>query len=169
LRWLDSTLGMNDTVVAPYTPLEISGQTVKCLGRQVAFGDDGLPNSIKTGTSIADRLREVLAGPIWFVVETEKGLLPVFWKKPTFSKQTEGAVIWETAGTADGLVMNCRATMEFDGHIGYEMTLHASKPMSVKNIRLEIPYRRDAAVYQAGMGSRGGYRSPTFTSTWSNG
>ncbi|MEI7899386.1 MAG: glycoside hydrolase domain-containing protein, partial [bacterium] len=163
LRWLDSTLGIDDGVVPPYTPLKVSRRTVKCLDRQVEFGADGLPASIKAGA------KEILAEPIRFVIETAQGRLPVAWNPPAIIKKTAGTVVWQAVGAAEGLSLNCRATMEFDGHIGYEIKLVADRPLSVKDIRLEIPYRKDAAAYQAGMGCRGGYRSQAYSFRWPNG
>ena len=67
LRWLDSTVGIDDEVTAPYTSLRVEGPHLSCLGRKVRLGDGGLPESIRCGE------REILAGPITFVVETEQG------------------------------------------------------------------------------------------------
>ena len=39
LRWLDSTIAMDDEVVAPYTPLKLNDRTLRCLGREVRFGE----------------------------------------------------------------------------------------------------------------------------------
>ena len=38
LRWLDSTLAQDHDVVKPFTPLEVKGRTIKCLGREVELG-----------------------------------------------------------------------------------------------------------------------------------
>ncbi|MBZ5562567.1 MAG: DUF6067 family protein, partial [Acidobacteriia bacterium] len=46
LRWLDSTVGIDDEVTAPYTAMSINGPTVGCRGRQVRFAASGLPDSI---------------------------------------------------------------------------------------------------------------------------
>ena len=43
LRWLDSTLGLDDEVIPPFTPLEVRGDTTRCLGREVTFDHTGLP------------------------------------------------------------------------------------------------------------------------------
>jgi len=58
LRWLNSRIGEDDDLVAPYTPLTLKGNAIDCLGRQVALGSNGLPESIKAGDT------EVLALPI---------------------------------------------------------------------------------------------------------
>jgi len=42
LRWLDSTIGLDDEVTAPYTPLRVRGPAAGCLGREVRFGGTGL-------------------------------------------------------------------------------------------------------------------------------
>ncbi|MBK6782147.1 MAG: hypothetical protein IPG75_21860 [Gemmatimonadetes bacterium] len=48
LRWLNSQLAADDSVVAPYTPLVVRGRTVALLGRELTFGADGLPASIRS-------------------------------------------------------------------------------------------------------------------------
>ena len=37
LRWLNSTIAIDDEVFGPYTPVGIDGQTVKVLGRRGTF------------------------------------------------------------------------------------------------------------------------------------
>ncbi|MFO1524254.1 MAG: DUF6067 family protein, partial [Kiritimatiellia bacterium] len=81
LRWLDSTLGADDDLVAPYTPLVVEGRMIRCLGRSVELGDDGLPVSIKAGTA------ELLAGPVRFPGAAPGGL--------RFTRQAPGVVEWE--------------------------------------------------------------------------
>jgi len=43
LRWLDSTIAIDDEVVAPFTPLEVDGKRIGCLGRTVTLGKNGFP------------------------------------------------------------------------------------------------------------------------------
>ena len=67
LRWLNSTIGIDDQVTDPYTPLEVDGRTVRCLGRSVRFAETGLPESIRGGDL------QLLAAPVRIVVETDQG------------------------------------------------------------------------------------------------
>jgi hypothetical protein len=46
LRWLNSRIGFDDEVIAPYTPLVMKGRTIGCLGREVELSSLGLPASI---------------------------------------------------------------------------------------------------------------------------
>jgi hypothetical protein len=41
LKWLNSTIGLDEDVTEPYTPLKVDGRTVRCLGRQVRWDDGG--------------------------------------------------------------------------------------------------------------------------------
>ncbi len=42
LRWLDSTIGLDDEVCAPFKPVEFDGRTVRILGRTARLADGGL-------------------------------------------------------------------------------------------------------------------------------
>ena len=171
LRWLDSTVGLDDEVAAPYTPLRVRGRSARCLGREVRFGDAGLPESIRsffpmTVDAVDAEPREVLAAPVTFVAETADG--PVAWasKRSKMIKQAKGVLVRETQSQGGPLALGCRTTMEFDGYINVELTVKATEAADAKDIRLEIPIRRDVARYLIGMGKTGGYRPKQWKWKW---
>jgi hypothetical protein len=59
-----------------------------------------------------------------------------------------------------------RATMEFDGFVGYELSLRAERETFVDDIALHIPLRRDIATYMMGMSHRGGKRPAHHDWVW---
>jgi len=160
LKWLDSTIGLDDEVVAPYTPLEVRGTSVACLGREVTFGPSGLPESIRSGR------REILAKPMAMVVETGQG--PVAWTggAATVTKTAPGAALVESHSAGSRFQMDCRAKMEADGYVNVRVTLKAQQALDVRDIRLEIPYRRDVATYMMGLCRKGGYRPREWKWAW---
>ncbi len=171
LRWLNSTIAADDGLVAPYTPLEVEGNSVKCLGREVVFGKNGFPEKIKSYfspgvTSIRDESREILAAPMKFVVETNSGTSN--WGNPSFKmvKQKEGAVAWTLKSEMPGFTMSGDVQMEFDGNIDYKLILTATKDMAVKDIRLEVPLKQEATKYMMGLGEKGGYRPASYRWKW---
>lgn len=171
LRWLNSTLAADDDIVAPYTALERKGNTVKCLGREVVFGANGFPESIKSYfseslTKIQETGREMLVSPVKFVVETAEKAEE--WESPSFKiiKEKEGAIAWEIKNEMPGLQLEGTAQMEFDGNIDYKLVITATKDISVKDIRLEIPLKKDAAKYMMGLGERGGFRAANVSWKW---
>lgn len=161
LRWLNSMIGLEDEVVAPYTPLETFMDYVKCLGRRISFARSGLPESIKSND------QELLAKPVNFVVETDSG--PVRWSSTsntTVAESTPAYLERESGNWAGGLKWSCVSSTEFDGYMNYRIRLSSKSEVRVKDIRLEIPFRRDAATYMMGLGRKGGYRPQEWKWTW---
>ena len=160
LRWLDSTAGLAEEVTAPYTPLAVEASTVKCLGREVTFGPGALPESIRAGKD------ELLARPVAFVVETGGRSVTFRFDKLRVVKRTPATVVLESAGKAGVLTLACRAKMEFDGYINFQLALKADRDVDLKDCRLEIPIRRAFATYMMGMGCKGGRRPERWRWKW---
>jgi len=172
LRWLNSTVAMDDEIVTPFTPLKVSGTSVSCLGRTVQLGENGLPEQITSFftaevTHIGKTGRELLASPIQLSIDTPENIIRS-WKARgiTITKKKSGAVSWSSVSTAGVFTMMCEAQMEFDGFIEYRLKLTASQKTNVKDIRLEIPLVEYVARYMMGLGLKGGYRPPEHTWKW---
>ena len=172
LRWLDSTLASDDEIVAPYTPVEVHDNTVSVLGRAVVIGRDGLPEHIQSRftqemTSIGEKSRDVLTGPVRLVVEGAGAALPAWTTSGVrFLKRAAGSVSWESDGSSGPLSVKTRAQMEFDGNLEFEVEVRASQSTSLKDIRLEIPLAKDVAKFMMGMGVKGGRRPASFEWKW---
>lgn len=161
LRWLNSTIGIDDTVTAPYTPLKSGGSSVRCLGREIRFAGTGLPSSIKSGQ------REILARPAELVVETANGTAG--WKPALTARildDTAAQLIRESSARSDMFSLQCISKTDFDGYTNFRLTLEARRDADLKDIRLEIPIRKDVAVYMMGLGRKGGYRPSEWKWTW---
>lgn len=159
LRWLDSTIGLDDEVVAPYTPMKVRDRTVSCLGREVKLADTGLPGSIKSGGL------EILARPMTFVVETTKGIVKFKGGKPEISVG-KGSVTWEAESSGGDLTLICQAKMEFDGYTNFRVSVRSEGWIGVKDVRLEIPIKREVATYMMGLGREGGFRPEKWQWVW---
>lgn len=161
LRWLNSTIGLDDSVPAPYTPLKAGLDRVKCLGREIRFGRTGLPASIKSGE------REILARPAELIVESADGIAK--WNAASTAPVVNGSkaeFIRESAGRNDLFSLKCITKTDFDGYTNFRLLLEAKRNVDLKDIRLEVPIRKDAAVYMMGLGRKGGYRPSEWKWTW---
>ncbi len=74
LRWLNSTMAVDDDLVKPYTPVTVTGRTVGVLGRTVTLNALGFPDQIESRfaiemTHLAEQGRKVLTGPVALVVQ----------------------------------------------------------------------------------------------------
>ncbi|HGJ66281.1 TPA: hypothetical protein ENS27_13020 [bacterium] len=154
LRWLNSKIGIDDEIVAPYTPLKINGKTIECLGRKVTLSDNGLPNSILVEEN------EILASPISMNINN------LSENKISLIKETSGTVIWESKSKNEKFEMECQTKMEFDGFVNFHIKLNALQDIDVDDIYLDIPIKREIATYMMGMGFKGGYRPKEWNWVW---
>ncbi len=160
LRWLDSNVAVDDEVTNPYTPLKVHGRTVSCLGREVQFAANGFPESIQSNG------KEILARPASLVVVTPKG--EIHWAVGTTDilSSSAGATTRQTKMTYGDLTLVCQSRMEFDGYIDYRATLTAHDRISVDDICLEIPLRKEIGTYMMGLGRKGGYCPKDWKWVW---
>ncbi len=161
LRWLDSTLGIDDDVVPPYTPLALDGQTLQCLGRDVTLNALGLPSSIRAGSE------EVLRKDIALVLDTQDGPVSLTPTAHVWTEQVPGRVSWVARGKTSAVDVTCAATMEFDGHINFKLTVTAQEETAFTDLRLELPITPYASAYFMGAGRGGGTRPASYDWDWS--
>ncbi len=171
LRWLNSTIALNDDVISPYAPMRIEDRTISCLGRDVVIGPMGLPSAIRSFfnpeiTGISSKPSEILDGPIRLVVESSQDVLAWHQKQTRILNAASGAVTWESSGKAGPVDLDIKARMEFNGHIDFKIRLTSRESINIRDIRLEVPVSMNAAKYIMGMGIKGGIRADEFHWKW---
>ena len=172
LRWLNSGLAFDDELVPPYTAIKRKGDVLSCLGREVGLDQMGFPRNIKSFYSIemthfSNEPINLLAAPLKFVVEDEKGLPLIFKsKKLIYTKEKPGTIAWSNTLNNAFVKMNILAQLEFDGCMEYQVTLTALKDGTFNDVKLQIPYSAEVAQYLMGMGQKGGARPDSFTWKW---
>lgn len=173
LTWLNSTLAANDEVIAPYTPIEVSGHTLSILGRKLEIGANGLPKQITTYFSPYMTKLDNVGKPLLsagFDFEVSRNNKTDFrWthaKSVEIKKESGGVASWTTTSTTDGLTLEVTGRLEFDGFVTYSMKLTAQHDIRLGNTRMRIPIRKPFAKYMLGLGQRGGIRPNQFNWTW---
>lgn len=78
LRWLNSTLAQDDSVVRPFTPISVNGTKLGLLGRDIVLNGDGLPRQIisrfnERMTGLTDVRTALLARPMMITVQDSEG------------------------------------------------------------------------------------------------
>ncbi len=160
LKWLNSTLGLDEDVVPPFTPLESSGNRAKCLGREVLFDAGGLPQQIRCLD------KDLLAAPVAFEVETPEGFVPFSPRETKTLRNAPGLLERMYESTSSGMQRSVQCIMEADGCLAYTAVLKAESPLLLKDIRLAIPLKRARAAYLMGFGQRGGFRKEDLHWKW---
>jgi len=167
LRWLNSQLGFDDEVIAPYLPLTINDRKITCLGRDVTLDTFGFPAKIESFfdesmTKLSQTSREILASPIEMKADGSK------WKNLSFevTKKKQGAIAWKALNTNDRFLMDLEGEMEADGNITYHINLVATADGQVNDISLLTTLNSGIAKYMMGLGEKGGYRKPQIDWKW---
>ncbi len=167
LRWLNSQIGFDDEVIAPYTPLVMKGKTISCLGREVKLSDLGLPEHItsyfkETMTGIGTQGRSVLAAPMKLAADGGE------WENLNFeiTKHKQGAIAWKALNQNSRFLMELEAQMESDGNIEYKVTLIAREDASVSDVALQTHLASGIGRYMMGLGEKGGYCPNDFRWKW---
>jgi len=173
LTWLNSTLAANDDVIAPYLPLEVAGNSISLLGREVEIGDQGLPAQLRTYfsprmTALEKESRSILNAPFEFQL-IRKGGESVTWvsgSKPEFHKESTGAITWNMVSTAANLKLEVSGRLEFDGYMLYSLKLTSLRDEEFEDVRLQIPLQKSFSKYMMGLGLPGGLRPALFSWAW---
>ena len=160
LRWLNSTLGIDDEPVKPHTPMKAEGRNISCLGRSVQLNDLGLPKEIDTWGN------KILSSPISFIVETNNQRMVFPAGSFTFKEKKNGLVSWESITENDLLKIVCRGEMEFDGRLNYKCNVISKSDIQIQDIRIELPLKKEFATYMMGMGRMGGFTPNNHLSRW---
>jgi hypothetical protein len=157
LRWLDSTIGLEDVLTKPYTPIELKeNNVIKCLGRTVELNNQGICRSIKSMMTPDGSPAEILAGPIRLEVKTADGWSQ--WKggKVEFLLESPTRVEWQSSSYSGTTVLDTHAYMEYDGHITYQLTFRTHRDADIEDIRIVVPFTQKASRYFMGLDKAGG-------------
>jgi Tfp pilus assembly protein PilF len=172
LHWLNSTLMQDNTVIAPYTPLQIEGSSISLLGRRLTIGTDGLPSRIETFftpemTGYTKTPNELLSAPIHFDCLDEGGRKMVFTDAaPTFTTTQPGTVEWAASAVNPNLRMDISGHLEFDGFLQYTVKMTALSDVDLQDVDMVIPFRQPMARYMMGLGLKGGDCPKQFDWKW---
>jgi len=162
LRWLNSTLGIDDKPANPFQPISFLGdKTYGFTGKKMRMSDNGFPGSFDV------KRTEILNRPISFEVETRKG-------KEQFSEPQNVELLKNEPGVMSGswksysenIEISGVGTIEADGYINYKIKLKALQSIKVKDVRLEIPFRNEVAKYMMGMDLPGTNLPKKHSSKW---
>jgi len=172
LRWLNSTIGENNEIVSPFTALKLNkaANSINCLGRTVILDSNGLPKQIvslfsEKMTELTSEGRNLLTSPIQFLT---KGVGDHSWEVLNFeyTKITPGTIEWKTLFKNANFVVDCEASMDFDGNIAYKLTVMATSNVEVDDMYLNVPIKKDVAKYMMGLGQEGGYLQNDINWKW---
>jgi hypothetical protein len=139
--WLGSKAGISDEVLAPWTPLRVSGNKVMPWGRTYGFSALPFPSSAITAGE------EVLAGPITLVGTV--GGQKIRWEgqDARVTQAKPGVVTLQSQARATGLSCTGTVSLEYDGMMRSDFRLAPQGETTVEALTLEVPMKARFARY----------------------
>lgn len=139
--YVGSTLGISDTVPPPFSPLEVSGTTVRCWGREYIFTDMAIPSQI------VSQGEQMLSGPAVYrvVAGGEAVVLPA--GKVRVISQSDTVVTLTSRHVTEDIILNLYTTVEYDGMVKVDATFTPSSSQSIDSLTFEIPLKDSHARY----------------------
>lgn len=172
LAWLNSKIAQDESVVKGYTPVRIEGETISLLGRQIVLGASGLPKAIHSffdagNMKLNNDSEPILADDIKFIIEKSDGQhLQLEPQKIKFTHHSPAKACWQVEHRSSILNLVLKGQIESEGILKYEIAINAKQNIDIKDIRLEVPMKRNKSEYMMGMGREGGFRPDEWSWKW---
>jgi hypothetical protein len=172
LAWLNSTVGTDpDFIIEPFEPVQVDGHSLSVLGRRVDLAESGLAEEIGSYftpelTGLAETPEPIIAHPLALEVSVA-GQIESF--RPagfTVEQESRSRAHWTAGSSSDRFAMTVEGSLEYDGTLGYRISLVALSDTNVDDIALRVAYAPGAAKYMLGLGRMGGKRPPAIDWRW---
>jgi hypothetical protein len=183
LSWLDSTLGIDETVTDGFAPVEV---TTKKVGLSVKLGGcrklvdvdmHGMidqvtvdNNKTRNGTTQTTQV-PTLASPVKFVlIDAAHRAVPLTVSRPvTISKHTDATVQWTSQLKGADATLSVNGSIDFDSYGEQSVTITAgSTPLVLSDIQLRFSVAPRIAKYIVGMSHGTGTKTVDTEWKWTN-
>jgi hypothetical protein len=143
-EWLDSNIGIDNKVPAPWSPVKIKEKTVKIWGRDYKFGDSLMP------VQIVNQGIDMLASPI--VINTVINGQKIKWNVQQFDiiKNDDAKAVFRMVGKNSKAVLECVADIEYDGLMKFDLKLEGAQKVSLDRLSIDIPFNKEVATLLLG-------------------
>lgn len=139
-EWLNNTAGISDEVLAPWTPLQVTGRTVSCWGRDYTFGNTGFPEQVNIlGQNILSGSARISAKVDGELYQLEPGPFQIIENKDT-------RVSFKTVANAGKVALEANTWIEFDGFVWNTIRFSPATTARLDEMSVEIPLQRKFAT-----------------------
>jgi|GEM_PF-6673340 len=136
--WVGNKIGVSTQVLAPWTPMSVKKNSIFCWGREYRFGSL-FPSQIVT------QEKEILASPISLEITADDTLQPLQNIPIVVKESKDNKVVLEGTGTSQLLTVKATSTVEYDGMIKVRLDIIPQRELSINNLRLRIPIKKEYA------------------------
>ncbi len=148
LRWLNSTLGLDEEVCPPYTKVVVDKLKNKVLGREIELGGNGLPARMASFIEmfeIIDKGRDILAAPANVSAFLPDGTEAFLLGGCQLVSQTPRRTVFHSNAAGNSLSAAHETTVEAEGVVVSRIRLKAEKATELESMRLDLRLPADVA------------------------
>lgn len=154
LKWLNSDLAQDDTLVQPYTEPTADGNTVSILGRVTEYADNGLPSQFSSkfdeGIQLCDEIQKTLLyRPAQFTIDGEN--LP---SGETKTEKYKNRMERTTVCKNENYMAEVKSITRYDGQIDYSIKITPYRDFLSDNVSLAFCVNKDCTKLMHGFGHR---------------
>ena len=154
LKWLNSTLVQDDSLVKPFTKPEIDGDTVHILGRDIELCENGLPKQVysrfdESISLCSDAQKELFAKPCEFLIGDKKAGGNHFTFQ-CFNNRIETRSSEET----EKYSLEVESVIRYDGQLLYSVKITPKTAFETENISADFYISKDCSSLMHGLGHR---------------
>ncbi len=147
-EWLGCAIGRDEVVPPPWTPMQVSGQSVRCWGKEFRYENSVLPVSI---TSLG---AELLSGKPSVRVKAGGRWIAFTDAEVTIARKHDGLVNARAVSRSGAYTLEVTVGYEFDGMGKVTLRLAASDGSGAEGVLLDIPLQARRSVLFHLTGSR---------------
>jgi len=147
-EWLGCAIGRDEVAPPPWTPMQVSGQSIRCWGKEFRYENSVLPVSI---TSLGV---ELLSGKPSVRVKSGGRWIAFTDAEVTIERKHDGLVNARAVSRSGAYTLEVTVGYEFDGMGKVTLRLAASDGGGAEGVRLDIPLQARRSVLFHLTGSR---------------
>lgn len=154
LAWLNSNLALDDTVCDGYLPIKKFKTSLKILGRNIEFNENGLIEKAETFFTQSNQLNKNKQVDIFKKMNFEVSNQKFHYNSLTLDNKKSFALV-ESKGESQDLLINTNAKLNYVGQIDYSIKITAKNDITA-NFSLNTLMTEYASKYNTGLGKKGG-------------
>ncbi len=147
-EWIGNSLGKDEVAPPPWTPMQVSGQSIRCWGKEFRYENSVLPVSI---TSLG---AELLSGKPSVRVKAGGRWIGFADAEVTVERKHDGLVNVRSVSRSGAFTLEVTVGYEFDGMGKVTLRLAASDGSEAEGVLLDIPLQARRSVLFHVTGSR---------------
>lgn len=167
IKWLNSTLEQNDSLVKPFVSPKLDENTIEILGRKIELGENALPKQVYSFYDEAieictDVQKTLFAKKCEFLVGDTK-ISGNLLDAKAYNNRVEANSKFEN----DDFVSEITSTIYYDGQVLYSLKIKPKKDFEVQNTALNIYVDKSCTSLMHGLGHKAS-KAENLTFKWDN-